>query len=66
MNADQFMNKRNLLLVQVTGNIPPDIIICKILPKVPNAVVDLSLIALPGYYCYLILIPTIITPPHLT
>ena len=48
------MNKRNLLLVQIAGNIPPDIIIiCEILPKAPNAVVDLSLITLPGYYCYL-------------
>ena len=40
--------------VQIAGNIPPDvIIICEILPKAPNAVVDLSLIALPCYYCYL-------------
>ena len=48
------MNKRNLLLVQIAGNIHPDIIIIReILPKAPNAVVDLSLIALPGHYCYL-------------
>ena len=53
-NADRFLNKRNLLLAQIAGNTPPDVIsICEILPKAPNAVVDLSLIALPDYYCYL-------------
>ena len=56
-NADQFLNKRDLLLVQIAGNTPSDIIvisvISEILPKAPNAVVNLSLITLPGYYCYL-------------
>ena len=52
-NADQFLNKRNLLLVPIAGNTSPIIITCEILPKAPNAVIDLSLITLPGYYCYL-------------
>ena len=66
-NADQFLNKRNLLLVQIAGNIHPDIIIiCEIVPKAPNAVVDLSLIALPGHYCYLNFDPNNYDPPHLT
>ena len=46
---------------------PPDIIIiCEILRKAPNAVVDLSLIALPGYYCYLNFDPNNYDPTHLT
>ena len=54
MNADQFLNKINLLLAQIAGHSPPDIIfICEILPKASNAVVSLALIALPGYHCYL-------------
>ena len=33
---------------------PPDIIIIfEILPKAPNAIIDLSLTALTGYHCYL-------------
>ena len=54
MNADQFLNKRDLLLTQIAGSTPLDIIvISEILPKAPNAVVALSLITLPGYHCYL-------------
>ena len=53
-NADQFLNKRDLLVAQIAGNTPLDIIvISEILPKAPNAVINLSLITLPGYCCYL-------------
>ena len=54
-NADQFLNKRDLLFAQIAGNALPDIIIINnwILPIAPNAVVSLSLITIPGYYTYL-------------
>ena len=51
-NAAQFLNKRDLL-AQIVGNTTLDIIVInEILPKAHNAVVNLSLITLPGYYCY--------------
>ena len=51
-NADQFLNKRDLLM-QIAGSTHLDIIvISETLPKAPNAVVALSLITLPGYHCY--------------
>ena len=51
-NADQFLNKRDLLLAQITGNTCPDIImISEILTKSPSATINLSFI--PGYYTYL-------------
>jgi len=35
-NVDQFLNKRDLLLAQITGNFTPDIIIItEMLPKAP-------------------------------
>jgi len=53
-NAGQFLNKRDLLLAQITGNTCPDIImISEILPKSPNAIINFSQIAIPGYYTYL-------------
>jgi len=53
-NADQFLNKRNLFLTQIAGSTPLDIIaFSEILPKAPNAIVNLSLITLHGYHCYL-------------
>jgi len=52
-NTDQFLNKRDFL-TQIAGSTPLDIIaISEILPKAPNAIVNLSLITLPGYYWYL-------------
>ena len=58
-NVDQFLNKRDLLLAQIAGNAPLDIVvISEILPKAPNAVINLSLIILPGYCCYLNFDPT--------
>jgi len=45
-NTDQFLNKRDLL-TQIAGSTPLDIIaISEILPKAPNAIVNLSLITL--------------------
>ena len=39
-NADQFLNKRDLLLAQLANDHPPDIIIItEMLPKSPNAVI---------------------------
>ena len=53
-NADQFLNKRDLLLVQITSHTTPDIIlISEMLPKAPNVAMSLSLFALPGYALYL-------------
>jgi len=50
----QFLNKRDLLLTQITGHSTPDIIIItEMLPKAPDAVVNSSLFALPGYTLYL-------------
>ena len=52
-NADQFLNKRDLLLVHITGNHPPDIIIIsEMLSKSPNSVITSALFALPGYFLY--------------
>ena len=53
-NADQFLNKRDLLLAQIADNTLPDIIIIsELLPKTPSALINLSLISIPGYYTYL-------------
>jgi len=53
-NADQFLNKRDLLLAQIAGKIPPDIImITEMLPKSSNTVINSSLLVLPGYSLYL-------------
>jgi len=53
-NADKFLNKRDLLSVQIIRQPTPDIIlISEMLPKAPNAVLNLSLFALPGYLLYL-------------
>ena len=47
------MNKRDLLLVQITGKISPDIIvITEMLPKAPSAIISSTLFALPGYFLY--------------
>ena len=52
-NADQFLNKRDLLSAQITGSHPPDIIIItELLPKSPNSTVSSALLALPGYSLY--------------
>ena len=53
-NADQFLNKRDLLSVQIIRHPIPDIIlISEMLPKAPNVVMNLSLFALSGYSLYL-------------
>ena len=53
-NADQFLNKRDFLLVQIMTHPTPDIIlISEMLPKAPNVVMNLSLFTLPGYSLYL-------------
>ena len=52
-NADQFLNKRDHLLVHIAGNTPDIIVISEMLPKAPQAVINLSLITLPGYHNYL-------------
>ena len=45
-NADQFLNKRDLLSAQITGNHPPDIIIIsEMLPKSPNSIISSALFA---------------------
>ena len=63
-NADQFLNKRDLL-TQIAGSTPLDIVvISEILPKAPNAIVNLSLFTLPSVIS--ILIPIVKTVPHLT
>jgi len=47
------VNKRDLLLVQITGKISPDIIvITEMLPKAPSAIISSTLFALPGYFLY--------------
>jgi len=52
-NADQFLNKRDLLSAQITGSHPPDIvIITEILPKSPNSTITSPLVAFPGYSLY--------------
>ena len=52
-NADQFLNKRDHLLVHIAGNTPDIIVISEMLPKASQAVINLSLITLPGYHNYL-------------
>ena len=52
-NADQFLNKRDHLLVHIAGNTPDIIVISEMLPKAPQAVINLSLITFPGYHNYL-------------
>ena len=52
-NVDQFLNKRDHLLVHIAGNTPDLIVISEMLPKVPHAVINLSLITLPDYHNYL-------------
>jgi len=50
-DADQFLNKRDLLLTEIAGSTPLDIItISEILLKAPNAIVNLSF---HGYHCHL-------------
>ena len=50
LNVDQLLNKRDLLLVQITGHSTPDIIMfTEVLPKAPSAAVNFSLFTLPGY-----------------
>ena len=52
-NADQFINKRDLLQVQIASKIPDLILITEILPKVHNCSIHSTLFALPGYTLYL-------------
>ena len=52
-NADQFVNKRDLLLAQIAGKSSPNIIvITEMLPKAPSSIISSSLFALPGYSLY--------------
>ena len=53
-NADQFLSKHDLLLVQIMTHPTLDIIlISEMLLKAPNLVMNLSLFRLPGYSLYL-------------
>ena len=62
-NADQFLNKHDLLSAQITGSHPPDIIIItELLPKSPNSTVSSALLALPGYSLYVNFDPNTYTP----
>ena len=62
-NADQFLNKRDLLSAQITGSQPPDIIIItELLPKSPNSTVSSALLVLPGYSLYVNFDPDTYTP----
>jgi len=45
-NADQFINKRDLLLAKIAGKSPDIIVITEMLPKAPSAIINS---AIPGY-----------------
>ena len=62
-NADQFLNKHDLLSAQITGSHPPDIInITAILLKSPNSTISSFLLALPDYSLYVNFDPDNYTP----
>ena len=52
-NADQFINKRDDLLLFIAGNEPDIILISEILPKAPNVIVSKPQLALPGFSMFL-------------
>jgi len=60
-NADQFINKRDLL-VQIAN--PYLILISEILPKAPNSIIHSALFAIPGYSSYLNFDPDCVSNIH--
>jgi len=62
-NADQFINKRDLLLVQIANKNPDLILISEILPKAPNSIIHSALFAIPGYSLYLNFDPDCVSSP---
>ena len=52
-NAYQFVNKRDLLLVQIADKNPNLILISELLPKFSSFTVHPALFVLPGYSSYL-------------
>ena len=52
-NADQFINKRDLLQIQIASKNPDLILITEILSEVHNCSIHSALFALPGHTSYL-------------
>jgi len=52
-NVDQFLNKRDDLLMFIAGDEPDLILITEILPKVQSSLVTHSLLSIPGYTVFL-------------
>jgi len=52
-NADQFLNKRDDLLVSIIHDQPDIILITEVIPKAQSSPITLARLTLPNYSCYL-------------